>query len=182
MGHPAFEQRHALSDDYATWLIEQRAGELIGQFGFTESDRKDIEQELILDLLQRWKHFNPRRAKATTFISKVVENGVVALIAHRQAERRDYRRNAGELEPGLAERQAATPRVVADEQASVDLRLDVATVLSKLTPEQRELCELLKMKSIRSAARHLHMAEGTVRERVLEIRQHFRAAGLDESG
>lgn len=59
--HPAFQQPHEHGDDYATWLIQQKADQLIGRYGFTKSDREDIEQELTLALLERWDQYDPVR-------------------------------------------------------------------------------------------------------------------------
>jgi len=53
MKHPAFSQPHHSGDDYTTWLIKFKASKLVGNCGFTISDREDLEQELALTLLQR---------------------------------------------------------------------------------------------------------------------------------
>ncbi len=47
MGH---DNQYGGIDAYAVRLIKYKARQLIGQAGFTPSDREDIEQELIFDL------------------------------------------------------------------------------------------------------------------------------------
>ena len=47
-----FENRYDGIDDYAVRLIKHKARQLIGSAGFTESDRDDLEQDLMLDLLR----------------------------------------------------------------------------------------------------------------------------------
>ena len=59
--------------------------------GFTESDRDDLEQEMMLDLLQRLPKYNPDRAQRNTFIARVVEHKIATLIEARKAGLRDYR-------------------------------------------------------------------------------------------
>ena len=60
-------------DPYAAGLIRFKARQLVGQAGFTASDREDIEQKLILDLLRRLPKYNPKRAQLNTFIARVVD-------------------------------------------------------------------------------------------------------------
>ena len=79
-------------DPYAAGLIKYKARRLIGQAGFTASDREDIEQELILDLLRRLPKYDPKRAQRNTFIARVVEHRVATLIEAQKAGIRDYRR------------------------------------------------------------------------------------------
>ena len=79
-------------DPYAAGLIRFKARQLVGQAGFTASDREDIEQELILDLLRRLPKYNPKRAQLNTFIARVVEHRVATLIEAQKAGIRDYRR------------------------------------------------------------------------------------------
>ena len=46
-------------DPYAAGLIRFKARQLVGQAGFTASDRNDLEQDLILDLLRRLPKYDP---------------------------------------------------------------------------------------------------------------------------
>ncbi len=59
-------------DKYAVWLVRRRARYLVGKAGFTEDDREDLEQEMIIDLLRRLPQFNSSRAQRKTFIAKVI--------------------------------------------------------------------------------------------------------------
>ena len=79
-------------DPYAAGLIRFKARQLVGQAGFTASDRDDLEQELILDLLRRLPKYDPKRAQRNTFIARVVEHKVATLIEAQRAGIRDYRR------------------------------------------------------------------------------------------
>ena len=47
--------------DYAAKLIKFKAKQLVSTHGFTEGDRDDIEQELLLSLWLRLEGFDPRR-------------------------------------------------------------------------------------------------------------------------
>jgi len=67
-----YENRYQGIDDYAVQLIKYKARQLVGRVGFTESDREDLEQEMVLDLLRRLPKFDPKRAGRNTFIARIV--------------------------------------------------------------------------------------------------------------
>ena len=46
-----FDKRYEGIDEYAVRIIKYKARQLVGRVGFTESDREDLEQEMILDLI-----------------------------------------------------------------------------------------------------------------------------------
>ena len=85
-----FENHYEGIDEYAVQLIRYKARQLVGRVGFTESDRDDLEQELMLDLLRRLPKYNPDRAQRNTFIARVVEHKIATII--RIAESRHARR------------------------------------------------------------------------------------------
>ncbi|MDH4318968.1 MAG: sigma-70 family RNA polymerase sigma factor, partial [Desulfobulbaceae bacterium] len=70
-------------DKYAADLIRHKARQLVGKAGFTEHDRPDLEQELMIDLLQRMRHFNPAKAKKTTFMARIVERHISTILEAR---------------------------------------------------------------------------------------------------
>ncbi len=48
-------------EPYAEQVIKAKAKQLVGRYGFTESDREDIEQELRLRILRRLQDYDPER-------------------------------------------------------------------------------------------------------------------------
>ena len=67
-------------DAYAANLIRNKARLLVGKAGLSESDRPDLEQELMIDLLERMKRYNPAKAKKTTFMARIVERRIASLL------------------------------------------------------------------------------------------------------
>jgi DNA-directed RNA polymerase specialized sigma24 family protein len=86
-----FDKRYEGIDEYAVRIIKYKARQLVGRVGFTESDREDLEQEMLMDLLQRLPKYNPDRAQRNTFIARVVEHKIATIIEARKAGLRDYR-------------------------------------------------------------------------------------------
>lgn len=84
-------------DGYAADLIRHKARQLVGKAGLTEDDRQDLEQELMIDLLGRMKHFNPAKGKKTTFMTRIVERRISTILEARFAQCRDWRKCTASL-------------------------------------------------------------------------------------
>ena len=89
-----FENR----DSFASRLIRRKAHQLVRHPSFSKSDRPDIEQELAMELVLKYRCFDPERARETTFIARILESKVVSLVRTRTAEKRDFRRTGKPLD------------------------------------------------------------------------------------
>ena len=183
-------------DPYAAGLIRFKTRQLVGQAGFTASDRDDLEQELILDLLRRLPKYNPKRAQLNTFIARVVEHRVATLIEAQKAGIRDYRRcrcslnDRFEDEDGRSVERAETfdqedylLRTGAQSRPSDELSalaIDVTAVLEGLPPELRNLCRGLKAKTVTEISRDTGVPRGTIYESIKKLREIFEDAGLKD--
>ena len=181
-------------DPYAAGLIRFKARRLVGQAGFTASDREDIEQELMLDLLRRLPKYNPKRAQLNTFIARVVEHRVASLIEAQKAGIRDYRRCRCSLNERFEDADGrSVERVDTFDQEDYRLRtgaqsrpseelnrlaIDVATVLETLPPELRELCRRLKAETVTEISRDTGVPRGTIYESIKKLREIFKDVGL----
>ena len=76
-------------DGYAVALIRCKAKQLIRRAEFKGMDSEDLEQEMMLDLLQRLPQYDASRASRNTFIARVVEHKVATLIEFYRVPRRD---------------------------------------------------------------------------------------------
>ena len=191
-----FDNQYDGIDPYAVRLIKYKARRLIGQAGFTASDREDIEQELVFDLLRRFPKYNPKRAQLNTFIARVVEHRVATLIEARKAGIRDYRRCPFSLNDRFEDADGrSVERVDTFDQEDYLLRtgaqsrpsdelsalaIDVAAVLETLPPELRELCRRLKAESVTEISRDTGVPRGTIYESIKKLREIFEDAGLKD--
>jgi RNA polymerase sigma-70 factor (ECF subfamily) len=168
-------------EQYAIRYARQKAKELVGHFGFTKSDRDDIEQELLLDLLERSANFDPQRAEPRAFITLVVQRKISTLIRRRLAEKRRFDQVASSLDDEAAEEvmtRFRTGEPTRIDQDFVDLQTDVESVLERLPPDLRELCEHLKSKTLSEISRELGIPRSTLAGRVKKLRRRFEDAGL----
>ncbi len=181
---------------YTGRLIRSRAQRLARQAGLKIEDRQDIEQELWVDLLVRWRRFDAARACDRTFATRVVEHRVVTLLRESRTVAKSAQRKRRSLHDTVEDgdgrsvpmaqvlddrAQAArtgSHSVATDRQA--DLAVDVAGVLTDLPEELRDLCERLKDSSIAHIARDMGIARASLYRRIEKIREHFVSAGLHE--
>jgi len=185
-----FENR----DSFASQLIRQKARQLVRHPGFTKSDRPDIEQELAIELVQKFGQFDPDRARETTFVARVIENKAVSLVRARQAEKRHFRRNGKSLNENVSDGDGGTveraqtidaanakrhtgqaPR--SDEELA-RLRLDIDEVIVTLPADLGRLAKLLSEMSEYAASQQLGKSRRQVAKDVARLRERFEDAGL----
>jgi len=191
-----YENRYHGIDDYAVRIIRYKARQLVGRVGFTESDRQDLEQEMVLDLLRRLPKFNPDRARLNTFIARVVEHKIATIIESQKAGMRDYRLCSCSLndrfeneEGGSVERVDTinqddylqrTGRLSRPAAELCDLSFDVSKAIEKLPPELRELCVRFKTNTVTEISRDTGIPRGTIYESIKKLRAIFEDAGLKD--
>jgi len=182
-------------EEYAVKLIQHKAYQLVGNAGFTDSDREDIEQDLLMDLLSRLPDYDPELAERATFITRIVNRRVARILEKRSAWRRDYRLNEFSLNENDWEDDNSVERhenigedeyllrTGKQELPTNDLRdliIDVNRVLEILPPEFRDLCERLKTKTVAEVSRETGIPRGTIYESIQKVRELFQNAGLKD--
>lgn len=191
-----FDIRCKEIDEYAVRIIKFKSRQLVGRVGFTAYDREDLEQEMMLDLLQRLSKYDPERAQRNTFIARVVDHKVATIIEARTAGVRDYRRRCSlddcfeysEYEDNFCiERMEIidqddylmrTGKVSRPPSELRDLSLDVRQAIEKLPPELRELCRRLDTDTVTEISRDTGIPRGTIYESIKKLRAIFEDAGL----
>jgi RNA polymerase sigma-70 factor, ECF subfamily len=181
-------------DEYAAQLIGYKARMLIGHYGFTESDREDLEQELKLDLLKRLSKYDPDRAQLHTFISRLIDHEIASIIEAREAGMRDYRLCTCSLndtvedkEGSMIERQETidqedclflTGRISRSQDELHDLSLDIERVMKRLPPELSELCQRLKIQTKIEISRDTGTPRGKINDNIRKLRIILRDSGF----
>jgi RNA polymerase sigma-70 factor (ECF subfamily) len=181
--------------DYAAKLIKWKAKQLVGKYGFTDADREDIEQQLLLHLWRRWSGYNSNR-HPDAFAKVVVRNAVASLVERQRAIKRGGGRRqlslndpVGEEEERTIEhgdlvdqdsalrRLGRTQRPFTDE---ADLRLALKEVRDSLPPEAQELVDLLAKYNPTEISQATGIPRGTLLDRITKLRKPLSEAGLEE--
>ena len=181
-------------DTYAARLIRTKAHQLIGKAGFTENDRQDLQQELMMDLLQRMRHFNPAKAKKATFMTRIVQRHIATLLEARHAQCRDWRLCRRSLNTPHENDSGDTRELIdrVDSQGNLgssdqetrqeaisNLHMDIERVLNSLPEDLRDLCVRLRESNMAEIARETGVARTTLYDKLARIRESFREAKLD---
>jgi RNA polymerase sigma-70 factor (ECF subfamily) len=182
-------------DGYAADLIRHKARQLVGKAGLTEDDRQDLEQELMIDLLQRMRHFNPAKAKKTTFMARIVERHISTILEARFAQCRDWRLCQTSLNEPLDNGEGDTTERIdfldsdgqmghhgrdTNEQRQNDIRFDLERVIAALPEDLQDLCEKLQSSNMAEIAREMGVPRSTLYGKLTKLRDAFRDGGLEE--
>jgi RNA polymerase sigma-70 factor (ECF subfamily) len=175
-------------------LVRHKAHQLLGRVGFTEADRADLQQELMIELLRKMKYYDPARGKKTTFMERVLKNHVTTIIRTRIAGSRSWHRCLTSLDEPLSADATDDASTHLDQISYTDLvgregigtvehemhplRIDIARVLDRLPENLRLICERLKEISVAELAREMGVPRSTIYEKRKQIRRAFSKAGL----
>ena len=182
------DNRFDALDGYALNLIKYKARQLVGRAGFTPSDRDDLEQEMLLDLIQRMPKYDPDRAGARTFIARMVAHKIADIILARKAGMRDFRICFCSLDDHLEDEEGGlialeeylvrTGKLARPVSERHDLFIDIHKVMARLPPKLRELCRRLKTETVAEIARETGVSRAVIYESIKKLRAIFEEAGL----
>jgi RNA polymerase sigma-70 factor (ECF subfamily) len=133
-------------------------------------------------------------APPVAYMAQVIRNILTDLIREQAADNRAAEQDALSLDAPLvgsddgltlADVLADDASAQQDEAGAVDrhhARIDISRALARLTPAQRQLCQMLGEEglSIKEAAERLRIPRGTLYEEIKRIRRVFADAGLGD--
>jgi DNA-directed RNA polymerase specialized sigma24 family protein len=174
-------------------LIRHKARRLARSGGFSRSDQADIEQELAIHLMSKSGSFDPNRAQAATFASRLIENRARSM--HRAAlmQKRDARRCVSLNAPTFNKRGKATTLAecvdasvgrrhtgqrVRSELDARQLKFDVTEATKDLDSSLRDMAALLSHVSPFAAAEVMGISRRQAAEYVGALRESYLERGL----
>lgn len=186
--------RDALVTDSARSLIRLKARQLSRKVGFTESDREDLEQDLLLRLLEKAHLFAPNRGTASTLADRVVNSHVREIMRNRKRQKRAPGFTAQSLDattesPGgnavsqtesltIGDLMRRVGSIPTDHQEHVETAEALDHALANMPDELRDFCRGLKTSTEGGIARELGISRRQVRNLINRVREHFEQAGL----
>ena len=181
---------------YAVWIIKYKAKQLVGKAGFNESDIEDLEQDMMLDVLCRLPKYDSKKAKLSTFVSRILRHRIATIIDERQAYKRDLEQcslslndvliwSDGEIVEridayDIEEYLKRTGRLSRTFEDRMDISIDLEIVIASLSPEMRTLCERLKSENVAEISRDSGIPRVTLYNRIKKLRKLLEASGLSE--
>jgi len=185
---------------YAAERAHFKARQLLGKYGFTEADFEDLQQELLLHVLKHLPNFDSGKASIRVFVTTLIDKRIANLVEDQEADCRDWRRVERSLDDPVPDEgedgedgMASFGDTISEDQGDArlgvarhsredraDLAMDLARALQRLTPRDRQLCELLKEYTAEETARLAGVDRSHVHRRIKAIREVFTNAGLGE--
>ena len=163
MAEVTFEKAYSV----ALRIAEVRANAAVKSGAVPAADKDDIQQEVLLACWRSLPQFDPSRGCLRTFLEMVAAAQITSII-----------RSAGRsLTCESLDAEAVSPHAESV-IGTLELSIDVETVVASLRPEDRELAVTLMKHSLAEASRILGVPKSTVHDRLARIRRRFSAAGL----
>jgi RNA polymerase sigma factor (sigma-70 family) len=171
-------------DLFEDWEIALAKG-IVSQFQAEHPWLKTWEfEDLLQECLSHWhsrrSRFRPERgASAQTYMRTVVNNKLRSLLRRELSDKRRIQHLTLSLDAPLDEEGTTLGDIVPSDVADIGARLDVASLVSGLTPLQKQICRLLAEDvSPSQVARMLGKPRHTVRREIDIIRQAFLKQGF----
>jgi len=149
-------------------------------------------QECLVHWLSVRGDIDPSRATTrTAFMARVVHNKLMDLVRERESDKRKAGYDSISLDEPLGEQEDSS-RVLdlidqahgegADRIVADDARLDLEKAFARLTPRQRQLCQLLGEEglNVQEASRRLGLPRATLYDELKRIRKVFAELGLED--
>ncbi len=163
-------RRQGTMPEFVAALIGGLVREALRKGIVRHQDGEDLAQELAAHYLLRAIRLDRTKAASGAFVHRLLERRLASWLRDRGAAKRGRNKTA----PLRSEEEAAAP----DPSERRLLAADVAAVLAKLPPHQRELAVLLMDRSKSQAARERGVPRTTQERQVQALRRRFERAGL----
>jgi RNA polymerase sigma-70 factor (ECF subfamily) len=166
---------HDFLDVFITRLVHHKASQLLRLPGFTESDRADLQQNLLVKLIAARPYYRSKKGTWHAYAATVLDRHAATLARDHQAQKRRSDREV----PYRTDHSTDLRREFRLED-SLDLALDLKALWQTCSLLDRQFLELLMSESVTVAAKKLAISRRTCRDRLKKMRRRFEAAGLED--
>lgn len=186
---------------FACWereMAAKKAGRLVGKLGITREDAKDIEQDLLIQILVKRRRYNPHHESNLSrqkFMSYVLDKAIANTLQARKQDKRAVHINPRSLDEDILQEDGDVLRFgdLLDDEHSLsrmgrpsrpteeEMRIDVERVLSILSPSEIEIVSLI-MRGYKPSeiGRMLGKARATLDRQIAKMRMILYDAGLKD--
>jgi DNA-directed RNA polymerase specialized sigma24 family protein len=168
---------------------DRAAARLVRRFGLARHEREDLRQEILVDLVDRLRFFDPSRGRLGAFIAMVVKHRTGRLARRIASGRKSAPLSLDETIPDsggitlgdtVAEEDgyAALMGQSVDRFADVERRIDLERALTQLRRSDLSLCCALMDHTPAQVAANGVAGRASIYRHVHEIRMRLMAAGI----
>ncbi len=160
---------------------------------FHEGDFEDLLQECLIHWWEVRNKYNPhRKASPKTYMRKVLRSKLIDLVRERKASKRKPSYNTCSLDKPLKDgedsstfsdqlKESTLPWPSPFHCSDIDIKVDLAKALEKLTPRQRKICQLkMEVRDISNTeiSKELQISRSTIYDEIQRIRKLFEKDGF----
>jgi RNA polymerase sigma factor (sigma-70 family) len=183
-----------LANGVVVGAVRKAAWKLARTVGFLPSDRKDLRQELRMEIIRKLPANVRDETDLMKYVNVIISSAVKNIVRHQKAAKRDYRRRGPSLDSEVvSEDGQPTTRgellgqgddcrheYGLSDQEAAELRMDIDEGLREAPVEVRDLREAIQDgKSGREFALECGIPLGTVRRRLAMLREPLEAVHRD---
>jgi RNA polymerase sigma factor (sigma-70 family) len=172
-----FEEVYAIA--YVRESIEVIIESTINKYPMLAPHRLDIEQELLIRLSKAVNNYDHNtKCSIKTFARRVLEFAIKDVRKTYFSKKTINYRCCLEFNDFIVD----TEMIFVDSAGKNELRMDIKSIISLLTPIQRQVCELIMSgESLTATANHLGIPLHAVRKNhIPEIREIFKKENLEK--
>ena len=182
-------------DNFVRSVINRQVGKLIAKSDFTHQDRSDLVQEILVRATRSLKLYDPSVGHLYPYVCTVVQRHLANVVRDRLVVKRatagrvslskTVRSDDGSqvemaqtLNDKDQDRRLGRARRLGEEELN-DLRMDLATFMSKLPDKFQDLLRRRQSQSITEISRDLGVPRTTLNDWMLQVRKLFEEAGFE---
>jgi RNA polymerase sigma-70 factor (ECF subfamily) len=145
-------------------------------FNLARHDREDIHHDLLIDLLDRVRSFDPARGALGAFAGAIVRHRISSIAKRLHRERNLFVAGLEHCAQWFGARDSDHASV--DELAKIDLNLDLRRVLFKLSAGERALCFRLAHDDATQVVRSTGRSRASIHRDIMKLRTRFAQFGV----
>ena len=164
-------------DGYASGLIRLKARRMALQLELCGADEDDIAQALRLEVLMQAKAYAPEKGDWRPFIRVVIERRFRKLVRKYLRAQRHHLVDGTEMGAGISQADLfrRVHRGAVGPVHDPGIRMDVREILSRMSDEDRALCQDLGAESISETARLRGLPRSTVQDHIAKLKKSFQS-------
>ena len=182
-------------DNFFRSVINRQVGKLIAKSDFTQQDRNDLVQEVYVRATKSLRLYDPSVGHLYPYVCTVVQRHLANVVRDRSVVKRTTAGrvslsktvrgdDGGQVEMSQTlhdkdqDRRLGRARRLGEEELN-DLRMDLATFMSKLPEKFQDILRRRQTHSITEISRDLGIPRTTLNDWMLQIRKLFEEAGFE---
>lgn len=147
-------------------LAERKANAFVRRCRLAIDEREDVESQLVLIFITRWRKFDGERASVRTFASRLMDKELMSILRYRLAQ-------------GRQRRELPAPDAGPTAASIHQFRVDLGRAMDPLPETVRATAVALSRFSAVDAARVLGCSRQMIGRRKHQIREALLAAGIE---